>query len=83
MTGHYVAAQELFGIYRVKLLVGPFKTVRAAARMIDPVRAVWAVYDPARYNITVHTVTGRKLRAGSLDLSLIDPAHVIEAGRVK
>lgn len=82
-SAYYTAAQELTGIYRIKLLIGPFDTRRAAQRMITPARNATGNRDD--WNVIVHQhklPIARNLPAGSLDLSLIDPLDVIAASRL-
>ena len=86
-TYYYVGAQELYGIYRIKLLLGPFKTHNGAFKMQQPVRnAVKA--DPIYSQCNVIVVdknfrAGSRPTVGALDLALLNPADVIEAGRVR
>lgn len=77
---YYTAAQELTGIYRIKLLIGPFASRWAAHRMIMPARNATGNRDD--WNIIVHEhklPIARNLPPGNLDLSLINPLDVIAA----
>lgn len=79
---HYVAVQELTGILRILPIVGPFETHGAAFKMTAPVRA--ALKRHGLYNhCNVIVWTGKRRVRCKFDLSLIDPADVIEASKVR
>jgi hypothetical protein len=72
-TGYYTAAQELTGIYRVKPLVGPFDTRRAAQAMIPATRnAALRSEDYHACNIIITEIKRKitlPLPNGALDLT--------------
>ncbi len=78
---YYVAIQEQTGIYRIKLMIGPFDTHRAAMAMTGPMRKS---IGRRPWNVMVHNYklpVAKKLPAGAWDLSRLDPSGVIAASR--